>query len=343
MLAARPPVPLASSTAVIASMAYMSILTKFILTVSVILGSTAAGYFVRRARPASEHTSHALMTIVAVVGYPAVGFLSIWRVAPQLAELWLPGLAGVQVLIMAALGLAGGRLLGRDRGERGLFAISVAAGNWGFTMGGFVIYILLGPEGLGRACIYTLMFTPALVFVMYPIARNYTSRPGGGSLGRLMVRSIFDWRSLGLVSSIIALCISTAGVKSPPRLEAYHVLDILMFVFTSMAYFAIGLRLHISHIGPMKNMLVALAVMRFGVNLLIGLGLAQLMLLTAWPVVGLTRKIFLMQSLVPTAVSMVAVANMFGLKPREASVLFVVNSVMYLVLVLPLVLWVFGR
>jgi hypothetical protein len=39
----------------------------------------------------------------------------------------------------------------------------------------------------------------------------------------------------------------------------------------------------------------------------------------------------------------VAVANMFSLKPQESSVLFVANTVMYLVLVLPMVFWLFGR
>ena len=38
-------------------------------------------------------------------------------------------------------------------------------------------------------------------------------------------------------------------------------------------------------------------------------------------------------------VTMVAICNMFGLRPREASVLFIANTVMYLVLILPLVLW----
>jgi hypothetical protein len=39
---------------------------------------------------------------------------------------------------------------------------------------------------------------------------------------------------------------------------------------------------------------------------------------------------------------MVAMANMFRLRPAQASVLFVLNTFMYVLVVLPLVLWFFG-
>jgi predicted permease len=55
------------------------------------------------------------------------------------------------------------------------------------------------------------------------------------------------------------------------------------------------------------------------------------------------REVFIIESFVPTAVTMVAVANMFRLEPRKASMLFIVNTVMYLVVVLPIVLWLFGQ
>jgi hypothetical protein len=47
------------------------------------------------------------------------------------------------------------------------------------------------------------------------------------------------------------------------------------------------------------------------------------------------------EAFVPTAVTMVAVANMFRLRPQEASIFFVVNTLMYLAFVLPWVLLFF--
>jgi len=320
----------------------MPVLTKFILIISLILGGTAAGYLCRRTRILPERASQLIMTFIAVVGYPSVGFLSIWLISPRPSELLLPLLAMVQVLIMAGFGLLAGRAVTKDRSERGLFAVATAAGNWGFTMGGFVIYVLLGPEGLGRASIYTIMFTPALVLIMYPIARGFTSHTPQ-PLAKLMLRSIFDYRSLGLATAIAALVLSLAGVPCPSAVLRYRLLDVLMLLFTPLAYFAIGLRLHVSRVGTMKKMLAALAVMRFGVNLLLGLGIVYLMRFSPWPLIGLGRDVFLMQSVVPTAVSMVAVANMFDLRPREGSVLFVVNSLVYLIVALPALAWVYAR
>jgi hypothetical protein len=93
---------------------------------------------------------------------------------------------------------------------------------------------------------------------------------------------------------------------------------------------------------PMARMLTSLAVVRFGQGLLAGLALAWLTQFTPWPFTGLRWHVFVVQSFVPTAVTMVAIANMFNLCPNEASVLFVVNTVTYLVVVLPLVLLCFG-
>jgi predicted permease len=53
--------------------------------------------------------------------------------------------------------------------------------------------------------------------------------------------------------------------------------------------------------------------------------------------------VYVVQAFVPTAITSVAVANMFNLRPDEASALFVANTAMYLVLVLPVVFWLFGN
>ena len=81
---------------------------------------------------------------------------------------------------------------------------------------------------------------------------------------------------------------------------------------------------------------------RFGVGAAVGLGLAAATRLTPWPLAGAAHDALLIESFVPTAVTMVAVCNMFHLRPREASVLFIANTMMYLVLVLPLVVWLLG-
>jgi len=322
----------------------MSVTAKLLVTVALIVLSMAGGYLARRYGLLRERVAGWLMIVVAVFGYPLVGFLSIWATPLGGAEFWLTSQAVVHMAVMTVIGLGVGRLLTRDRGEFGLFGIASAIGNNGFTMGGFIVYLLYGETGLGLANIYFLLFGPAVIVMHYPIARHYSTDRPGGSLGRLLLRSIFDWRSVGLPMTVVAIWLSMAGVPRPAVIGEYGVLDVLMFTLTPIAYFAIGLRLHATYVVKTWRMVLALAGIRFLAGAAVGLGLLALTALTPWPLRWgtLPVNVCLIESFVPMAVTVVAVANMFHLKPREASLLFVANTLMYLVLVLPLVMWVFG-
>ncbi len=321
----------------------MDAFTKFILTILTISLATAGGYFARRLRIVPEKASHPLMTFIAVVGYPSVGFLAIWKLSPTVSDLVLPGLAMLQLLILAAICIPLSRLFTKNPPQRGLFAIASIAGNWAYTMGGFVAFVIYRAEGLGLASLYCMVFTPGLVFVYYPIARHFTSsKQDDITLGRLMLRSLFDIRSLGLAASVTALCLSLAGVPWPGSLDQLHIIDILMMIMIPLSYFSVGLGLHASHLWQLKKMIAGLAGTRFILSGLVAAALVAILGYTPWTLSEIARNVFYIEAVVPTAVAMVAVANMFNLRPREASALFVGNSLMYLVIVLPLVLWFFS-
>lgn len=319
-------------------------LNKFAIIAGIIVLATAGGYLVRRRGLLSERVGEVIMILVSVAGYPAVGFLSIWPMPLQISDAWLPLLAALHVGIMVVLGIAAGRVLGKDRGQTGVFAIASALGNNLFTMGGLVAYLLYSLPGLGLVSIYSLAFMPVVVLIIYPVARHYSSqqgKEGAVPLGRLMLGNLLDWRSVGLPITIAAVILAAMRIPMPPQVERWHVVDVLVYTITPLAYFSIGLRLHASQFMLLRRLILGLAAMRFIVALLVGLALVQLTLLTPWPVKGMAWKVYMIEAFVPTAVTMAAVANMFGLKPREASVLFVANTVMYVVIVLPIVLWLF--
>lgn len=300
--------------------------------------STLAGYIARRMNWIPERVAVWLMTGVVVFGYTPVSFLSIWTVRPGLAEAWLPVLGGAQVAIMAFVGLMVGRLLTADRQEVGLMGMVTAVGNTGFTMGGFVIFLLYGEEGLGRGSIYALMWYLMMVLVLYPIARHYSGQ-GDEPLGRLMLRSLFNWRSIGLPITVVGLTLTLCQVPRPQAVTDYHVVPILMYIVLPAAYFSIGLRLHLGSTWRLRKFIAALAGLRFLGGAALALLMAAATQLTAYPLTGASRGVLLINSCVPTAITAVAVANMFHLRPCEASVLFVINSTMYLTLVLPIVVW----
>ena len=70
---------------------------------------------------------------------------------------------------------------------------------------------------MGLANIYGVAFVPVGVLLMYPLARHYASEEPSGSLVRLMVRSVFDWRSIGLPVCAAAIALSERVVSGGQR------------------------------------------------------------------------------------------------------------------------------
>ena len=307
-----------------------------------VIASTVAGYVCRRLKWAGDRTARVIMTFVGVFAYPIVGGLSIWGTALHPTDIGLPVLASAHIVAMTFLSLALARLVTGDRAETGLFAIAGGTGNNGFTMGAFVLYLLYGEPGMGLSNLYILLFTPTMVLLLFPLARHYSDARPATPMRQLIVKSLFDWRSAGLPVVVLGIVLSAMGVPRPPQFAAWHVLDVMVFTITPMAFFSIGLLLHVSHVRRVWRMLAGLAVVRFALGALVGLALACLASWTPVALRDLRWKVYVVQAFVPTSVTMVALANMFQLRPREASALFVVNTGMYLLLVLPLVLWLFG-
>jgi predicted permease len=316
---------------------------RFVISSVAIVMAMLGGYLCRRFQWVSERVGEKIMTFVGVFGYASVAFLSVWGTPLHAGDFLLPLLAALHIVVMLFLALGLSSLVARDRPEKALFAIAGGSGNNGFTMGAFVLYLLYGEPGMGLSNVYILLFMPVAVMVMFPLARHYASEQASGSAWSLIRSSLLDWRSIGLPIALAGIGLSVLGVPRPAQVVSWHLLDLLVYTITPLAFFGIGVRLHVSKVWPMAKMLAGLAMVRFGLGLLVGLALAELTRLTPWPFTGLRRDVFMVQSFVPTAVTMVAIANMFNLRPNEASVLFVVNTVMYLALVLPLVWWVFGR
>jgi hypothetical protein len=237
-------------------------------------------------------------------------------------------------------------------------------------MGSFVVFLVFSEQGehaLGLASIYFMFFAPMTVLLAYPLARHHATDTPSGSLAGLLVRSLFDWRSIGLPISLLGIVLSPAvygylhshladvpalgwmvaaspqAVRRPEFVSQLGLVDISVYVINIAAYFGIGMQLRMSYVPVLKKLIAGLAFMRYFVGAASGLGLLALTWLTPWPLDlhSLAGKVVMIQSFVSTGVTCVAVASMFHLRPREASVLFVTNTLLYLLVVLPIVLWVY--
>lgn len=319
-----------------------AIALKFIISATVIVVSTVAGYLARRLAWLSDRASETIMTFVAVFGYSSVGFLTVWATQLHGSDVILPIWAALHAILLTGLSLGVSGWFAQDRAERGLFALISGIGNNGFTGGAFVLYLLYGEQALGLANIYIMLFMGVAVLVMYPLARHYATDDTKEPMAALIIRSLLDWRSIGLPLVVAAIVLSAMGIKRPAWISDWHLIDVLVYTITPLAFFGIGLRLRFSKLRPLVRMIAGVALMRFVAGALLGIGLAYLTWLLPWPLKDLRWNVYVVQAFVPTAITSVAVANMFNLRPDEASALFVANTAMYLVLVLPVVFWVFG-
>jgi hypothetical protein len=317
--------------------------SRFLTTFLLMTLSLAGGYACRKLRLLGARAAGVLMTSVAVFGYPLVSLLAIWNTPLHARDIWLPVLSVVQMFLLAGAGLVLAGRLTDDRGERGLLTVTSAFGNHGLTMGGFVVFLILGEHGLGLANVYFMLFAPMVVLLAYPLARHFATEQPEASLGRLLVRSLLDWRSIGLPMAAVGILLSPSvlNVPRPPVIDRWRVVEVMMYAINVAAYFGIGLQLSMSYVPVLKKLIAGLAFTRYVVGAATGLGLVALTQCTPWPVAGEARDVVLIESFVSTAVTNVAVAGMFGLRPREASVLFVTNTLLYLAAVLPLVLWLY--
>lgn len=312
------------------------------MSIGLIVVGAVAGYLASNRGLVRESAAKPIMTVVTVVGYPLVGLMAIWGAPLQWSDGWLPLLGGVQATLLALIALAIGRKWFPDREERGLVGFSSGIGNHGVTMAGFAVYLLFGADGLGISTVYAIYTFFALVLLSYTIAQRHSSTERPRSLFRLMVGNLLHWRAMGLYTCTAAIVLTGLRVPAPPQFYTWHLLDICIYPLIIMSYFAIGLRLHLSHIFEFKRAILCVIAVRHGVGLLLGMTLAALIGLTPWPLQDLSLNVVLLQSSVPVGVMGVAVANMFHIKPNEAAAIFVVSSVAYLIIGLPLLLWIFG-
>lgn len=320
-----------------------SVVLNFVITTSVVTGAMGAGYFARKVLGVGERPAERCMWFAMVCGYSSVGLLAIWQVKLTPADMRLPALAAVfaGACVLASLGV--GKLLIRDRQELGLFTLAGGFGNAGFTMGGFLCYMFFGDTGLALAAVYCLQSWLVVVVLLYPIARHYsTDGTRSVPLARLVLRSLFDVRSIGFPLMLIAVALNFAGVRMPAVIQDSHFKDIMMFATAVSAFFAVGLRLHVGALRPLLRPLVGLAGVRFVLCPFIGLMLFAAMQHTAWPLSEIAGKVFLVEACLPVGITVVAIANLFGLAPRQASALFVVNTLAYLLVCVPVLAWLLG-
>jgi len=309
--------------------------------VGLIVVASASGYAARRLRWCSESAAQRIMLATIVFGYPAAGMLPVWVLPIRWSDVWLPIQCVLVTFVCFGIGLVVARLHRMVARDAGVYAYAAAHSNMGFTLGGFICLRLFGEEGLGFATIYVTLWNIVMMGFFFPLAGAFAGRDVRFGVGQFL-RALLDIRCLPLAGILVGLGLNVAGVPRPDWIGRWHVPEVFVMVCTAAMFFVIGLRLHFSQLREHLSACASLSVIKFGAAPLVAVALLTLAGKAGVAVGELQAKVVIVESLMPMALFAVAAANLYGLNGRLASLLFVVNTGMFLVLVLPVIVLIFG-
>ncbi len=254
----------------------------------------------------------------------------------------LPALGFFFLAACTAAALVIGKLTRQRSEDVALTALSGGMGNASTTMGGLLAFLFFGAEGLSLCMLYCLMWYPFMVLVAYPIAHHYTAGQAKRiRLPRLMWQSIWDVRSVGLPLTIAGTVLSGLRVPRPMVIDHLYITESATIITTVLAFFAIGLRISGQELLPALRPSIIVGVIRFILCPL--LGVAIFFIFKPWPMNSPTARVFLLESCLPVAITVVGIANIFDIAPRRATAIFIINTLSYLAICVPVLAWIFAR
>lgn len=336
--------------------------TEFFALAVVSALSIIAGYVSRERGWLKEETSRSVHWFTIVVLWSAAGFLALWNLNPVPTNLWVLLIEPLLVVIPAFLIIPLAKAIKLKRDEIGVLALAAGLRNSGFALGAFLAYAIL-PVGellreqerlgadfealsisaLAYGLLIVMTMSMAVVIFLFPMVQHFAGHHEGDvSLGRLIYKSFVDWKAMLFYSSAAGIALAYSPIPCPAIVHDWYILKVLIFVGSASAYFGIGMRLHIDHLHPHLKSHALVAGVKFLATPALTFALLWVASNTGLvePPPPLLAQCFILIAFMPTAIQTVIVANLFHLNPRMAGSVWVVNTVFFAVVVLPIILFV---
>jgi predicted permease len=314
---------------------------RFASMLVVLAGGLGSGYVATNRFGVQERLAKKLMTVVLVCLNWPIALLVIWRMQLTTELVWLPIVGVVLMLTMTAFSTVVFSFFELDQRSRLTLVLAGALSNLGYTGGAFVCYALFGAGGLGLANLYLVLWIPTVYLIFFPVLKvrelRINRNEGGFKLGQVL-----DARCLAIPAVISAIVLNLTGVKLPIFVSKLHIIDIFVYVASSLAFFAIGLRIKVSRLKDYMHLYFPLAAVKFIVTPVVALVLVGLLGLAGRDLSVLVREVIIVLSVTPSAVAMVTISNVFDLDGPLASALWVVTTGIFAVIIVPMLFFVFG-
>ncbi len=288
----------------------------------------AAGLFIKRRIRTPGAFTRRLVNFNLIFVEPPLIFWSVWGLPLDKSLLQLP-LAGI-ALVLAAMGL--GALAARFMMLKGkavpTFLICSALANHGFTLGGTLCFFLLGERGLAYSIIFISYFIPFVFMVIFPYARASSA---SATMKPTPLRDyILNLQNMPLFAAFAGLSMNLIAVTRPRM--AFPV-ELFLIVSITVYYFALGTNFDPADLRSRLVPQLWLCAIKF-----VLMPAAAFLALHFIQMDMTVRSVILIQSFMPAAVYSVVVPVLFNLDKGLASSLFVVNTIVFMAIVLP-VLW----
>ena len=285
------------------------------------------GYLLRRAG-APRKTSRGLFLFALFGCQMPIVFLAIWAARISEGARYLPlfTLAGWLITLGAARLVSG--LMRHSPPQRGAFLVAMALSNHGYTLLGLIALVLFGQQGIAQATYAQALIVPFLVFVCFPLGRFYGSGQGRMPLRAVILGTLKDPRSLPVVAMIAGLVLQAGDVPRPAWCA--EMLRFLVYAGTVATGAAVGFLLGGLHLRRFLRENVFSFAYRSTVFPLMFFLVARL--------AGLNKTdtcILVLFGLVPSALFASMVADFFDLDTDLTSSVFLVSTLLFLFVILP--------
>lgn len=314
----------------------MDITSKLTVFWIIIFTSFIAGGLFRKYFPGRDESAKKLITFNLIFIEPPILLWTIWGLSLNSDAALLP-IAGLLTVICGfIMGIIFSRILKQKGKSADSFKISSSLSNQGITMGGMICYLIAGEMGLGLASIYIIYYLPYVFIIIFPFARYSSLRHSTGESAPILKFSDFimfflNPRNLPLLGIFGAFILQIFNV---PRPDIFFPLDFLLFTVVGVYYFTLGMSFELKDITSYKKEQASLTLIRF--MIIPALTFAASAPFDITPEV---KSVILIQSLMPAAVYSVISTVLYDLDSRLNSSLFAMNTLVFLIIILPLMMF----
>jgi hypothetical protein len=317
----------------------MSNFYKIIFLIFVLFLPLIAGYRIRKKDKTKnvDSVSNSIIVLLTKLVVPFVILFAFWKLDLSNIGIFTLPLLGV---IVSTLALIPAGLLAKlhrlNHKQTGSFLTSAMFSNVGYTLGGFIAFVLYGEVGFGLTVLYCLYFRPYFYTIGFYIGENYSTDRKikiKDNLKKMFTEGIRLFPLLGVAAGTT---LSLLQIPRPAFIGLFN--KILIPVSTVGFMLAIGMTMKTHIIKRFKAPLLSMSFIKFIWSPLIGISFAYLLGYDGL-MEGLPLKIALIESSMPVAIASLIVPSIFGLDQGLSNSSWVFTTFLIIPL-LPILLWV---